>query len=86
MKSQQHSNLTYLKHQEEYSIKLDKLFDIAHAHAESLIIFEEDRQDLTQQRMELSGKIGGIESLAALERQSEERRGRREQLKVRRNN
>ena len=32
--------------------------------------------------MDPSGSIGGIDSLAALERQSEERRGRREQLKV----
>ena len=43
---------------------------------------EEDRQFLAQQRMDRSGSIGGIDSLAALERQSEERRGRREQLKV----
>ena len=82
MKSQQRSNLTGLKHQEEYSIKLDKLFDIAHAHAENLIMFEEDRQFLAQQRMDRSGSIGGIVLLAALGSQSEERRGRREQLKV----
>ena len=69
MKSKQRSNLTDLKHQEEYSIKLDKVFVIA--HADSLIKFEEDRQFLAQQRMDRSGNIGGIDSaLEALERKA----------------
>ena len=67
-KSMQRSNLSDIKNQEEYSIKLDKLFDIAHAHANYLIQFEEDRQFLAQQRIDRSGSIGGIDSsLATLE-------------------
>ena len=62
-----------------YSIKLDKLFDIAHAHSNYLIQFEEDRQFLAQQRIDRSGSIGGIDSsLATLEGLSAERRARRE--------
>ena len=37
MKSKQRSNRSDVKKQEEYSIKLDKLFDIAHANADSKI-------------------------------------------------
>ena len=70
-----------MKNQEEYSIKLDKLFDIAHAHANYLIQFEEDRQFLAQQRINCSGSIGGIDSsLARLEELSAERRAQRELL------
>ena len=59
-KSKQCSNLIDMKNQEEYSIKLDKLFHIAHAHANYLIQFEEDRQFLAQQRINRSGSIGGL--------------------------
>ena len=70
-----------MKNQEEYSIKLDKLFDIAHAHANYLIQFEKDRQFLAQQRINRSGSIGGIDSsLARLEGLSAERRAQRELL------
>ena len=80
-KRKQRSNLTDMKNQEEYSIKLDKLFDIAHAHANYLIQFEEDRQFLAQQRINRSGSIGGIDSsLARLEGLSAERRAQRELL------
>ena len=57
-KSKQRSNLSYLKKQEVYSIK-HELFDIAHAYANYLIQFEEDRQFLAQQRINRSGSIGG---------------------------
>ena len=78
-KSIQRSNLSDIRNQEEYSIKLDKLFDIAHAHSNYLIQFEEDRQFLAQQRIDRSGSIGGIDSsLATLEGLSAERRARRE--------
>ena len=78
-KSIQRSNLSDIRNQEEYSIKLDKLFDIAHAHSNYLIQFEEDRQFLAQQRIYRSGSIGGIDSsLATLEGLSAERRARRE--------
>ena len=50
-KSKQRSNLSDMKNQEVYSIKLDELFDIAHAHANYLIQFEEDRQFQAQQRI-----------------------------------
>ena len=80
-KSMQRSNLSDIINQEEHSIKLDKLFDIAHAHANYLIQFEEDRQFLAQQRIDLSGSIGGINSsLATLEGLSAERRAHRELL------
>ena len=80
-KSKQLSNLTDMKNQEEYSIKLDRLFDIAHAQANYLIQFEEDRQFLAQQRINRSGSIGGIDSsLARLEGLSDERRAQRELL------
>ena len=78
-KSIQRSNLSDIINQEEYSIKLDKLFDIAHAHSNYLIQFEEDRQFLAQQRIDRSGSSGGIDSsLATLEGLSAERRARRE--------
>eukprot|EP00800_Vazella_pourtalesii_P013201 TRINITY_DN311_c0_g1_i1.p1 TRINITY_DN311_c0_g1~~TRINITY_DN311_c0_g1_i1.p1 ORF type:complete len:166 (+),score=6.08 TRINITY_DN311_c0_g1_i1:345-842(+) len=48
-KSKQRSNLSDMNNQEVYSIKLDELFDIAHAHANHLIQFEENRQFLAQQ-------------------------------------
>ena len=68
-----------MKNQEEYSIKLDKLFDIAHAHANYLIQFEEDRKCLAQQRINRSGSIGWIDSsLARLKGLSAERRAQRE--------
>ena len=80
-KSKQRSNLSDMKDQEEYSIKLDKLFDIVHGHANYLIQFEEDRQFLAQERINRSGSIGGIDSsLARLEGLSAERRGHRELL------
>ena len=50
-KTKQRSNLSFMKNQEVYSIKLDELFDIAHAHANYLIQFEEDRQFQAQQRI-----------------------------------
>ena len=82
-KSMQRSNLSDIEDQEEYSIKLDKLFDIAHAHASYLIQFKEDRQFLAQQRIYRSGSIGGIDSsLATLEGLSAERRAHRELLQA----
>ncbi|KAI6657040.1 hypothetical protein LOD99_11212 [Oopsacas minuta] len=57
-KNMQRSILSDIQNQGEYSIKLDKLFDIAHAHANYLIQFEGDRQFLVQQRMDRSGSIG----------------------------
>ena len=80
-KSKQRGNLSDMKNQEVYSIKLDELFDIAHAHANHLIQFEEDRQFLAQQRINHSGSIGGIDSsLARIEGLSAERRAHRELL------
>ena len=80
-KSKQRGNLSDMKNQEVYSIKLDELFDIAHAHANYLIQFEEDRQFLAQQRINRSGSIGGIDSsLARIEGLSAERRAHRELL------
>ena len=55
------------------------MFDIADAHSNYLIDFEEDRQFLAQQRIDRSGSIGGIDSsLATLEGLSAERRARHE--------
>ena len=83
-KSKQRGNLSDMRNQEVYSIKLDELFDIAHhahAHANHLIQFEEDRQFLAQQRINRSGSIGGIDSsLARIEGLSAERRAHRELL------
>ena len=84
-KSKQRGNLSDMRNQEVYSIKLDELFDIAHAHAHAhanhLIQFEEDRQSLAQQRINRSGSIGGIySSLARIEGLSAERRAHRELL------
>ena len=52
-----------------YSIKLDELFDIAHAHANYLIQFEEDRQFQTplSSAYNRSGSIGGYDSSRNME-------------------
>ena len=77
-KHRNRSNQKDKMNQSLYSRKLEKLFDISHANAASIIRNEEDRQFLKLQQTSRAGSIGSVDTkLVACEKRSAQRRERK---------
>ena len=77
MKHRTRSKIKDQKNQENYSKKLDKMFDISHGNADQMITIEEDKEFLNLQRASRTGSFGCVDKkLATVEKRSAERRER----------
>lgn len=75
MKNRKRSNKNDVENQEEFSTKLDLLFDISHADSDTLITIEEDKQFLKLQQQERVGCFGSLDkNLADKEKRAMERK------------
>jgi hypothetical protein len=74
MKNYKRSNSSDQKKQQDFTIKLDRLFDISHAESQKLIKNDEDWQFLQLQRSNRTGTISGVDfSLARREKKANDR-------------